>query len=176
MSGDTRDRILQAARDLFTARTYGATSMREIAERVGITKPSMYHHFSNKAEILDSLVRPPIDELHDVLLNPATPKDVLSGCITVMLKHRETMTLLLRDASVYGEESTKTMTEMLDIVNQATELLAPPKPDWQDRLRAAQAFAAATDPISFFPNVPQKELHDALLDGALALLSARRDD
>jgi AcrR family transcriptional regulator len=176
VSGDTRIRILETARDLFTRQTYRATAMREIAEGVGINKASLYHHFRNKAEILDSLVRPPIDELDAALTAAKTPEDVLSGCIDVMLEHRKTMRLLLRDASVYGEEITNTMAEMLNIIGRATELLAPPNPHWRDRLRATQAFAAATDPISLFANVPRKELHDALLQGALALLSAQSDD
>jgi AcrR family transcriptional regulator len=168
---DTRTRILETARELFTAHTYRAASMREIAERVGITKPSLYHHFRSKTEILASLVGAPIDELAAAVGKATTPQGVLSGCVDVMLKHRATMSLLLRDASVYSDETTSIMSRVLSIIEQATELLAGPDPDWRSRVRAAQAFAAATDPISMFPDVPDHELRAELLRGANAILS-----
>jgi AcrR family transcriptional regulator len=55
---DTRDRILQAALDLFIERGYERTSLREIAERVGVTKAALYYHFSSKEEILRTLMAP----------------------------------------------------------------------------------------------------------------------
>jgi AcrR family transcriptional regulator len=55
---DTRDRILQAALDLFIERGYEKTSLREIAEQVGVTKAALYYHFSNKEEILEKLIEP----------------------------------------------------------------------------------------------------------------------
>jgi AcrR family transcriptional regulator len=43
------------ANELFSTQGYEKTSMREIAERVGISKAAMYHHFQNKEEILYTL-------------------------------------------------------------------------------------------------------------------------
>jgi len=51
----TRERILDVALDLFTDQGFDGTSMREIAERLRITKPSIYYHFSSKEEILLAL-------------------------------------------------------------------------------------------------------------------------
>jgi AcrR family transcriptional regulator len=48
----TREKILQVALDLFTEQGFDGTSMREIAARLGITKPSIYYHFASKEEIL----------------------------------------------------------------------------------------------------------------------------
>ena len=45
---DTRERILDTALDMFIERGYDKTSLREIAERVGVTKPALYYHFSSK--------------------------------------------------------------------------------------------------------------------------------
>ena len=58
---DTRDRILEAALDLFIERGYDKTSLREIAERVGVTKAALYYHFSSKEEIIRTLVQPVYD-------------------------------------------------------------------------------------------------------------------
>jgi AcrR family transcriptional regulator len=176
-SGDTRSRIIETARELFTTQTYRAASMRDIAGRVGITKPSLYHHFRSKSEILASLVGPPIDQLEATIADAAVHSSraeirqhVLGGCLDVILAHRETMTLLLRDASVYGDETTEVMSRMVTVVNRAIELLAGPDPDWHQRVRAAQAFAAATDPISHLADVPVDDLRAELLRGASAIL------
>ena len=51
----TRDRILDVALDLFTDQGFDGTSMREIAERLHISKPAIYYHFASKEEILMAL-------------------------------------------------------------------------------------------------------------------------
>ncbi|XYI03779.1 TetR/AcrR family transcriptional regulator [Sorangium sp. So ce1128] len=175
---DTRSRIIETARELFTAQTYRAASMRDIAARVGITKPSLYHHFRSKSEILASLVAPPIHQLEATIQAAAARptlaeirQHVLGGCIDVMLAHRATMALLLRDASVYGDETTELMSRVVGIVNRAVALLAGPDPDWRRRVRAAQALAAVTDPIGHLPDVPGDDLRAELLRGASALLN-----
>lgn len=47
----TKDRILDASLSLFASKGYEATSMADIAESVGIRKPSLYSHFESKREI-----------------------------------------------------------------------------------------------------------------------------
>ncbi len=47
--------ILEKAHELFVEKGYERSSMREIAERVGISKAALYHHFKNKEEILFTL-------------------------------------------------------------------------------------------------------------------------
>lgn len=49
----TKERIFKASIDLFAQKGFDATSMREIAEAVGIKKASMYGHFKSKDEIID---------------------------------------------------------------------------------------------------------------------------
>ncbi|GIG58207.1 TetR family transcriptional regulator [Longispora fulva] len=53
---DTRERIMVEALDLFAERGYGETSLREIAERIGITKAAVYYHFKTKDDILNGLL------------------------------------------------------------------------------------------------------------------------
>ena len=54
-AASTRERILDVALDLFTDQGFDATSMREIAERLQISKPAIYYHFASKEEILMAL-------------------------------------------------------------------------------------------------------------------------
>src|SRR5690348_2641465 len=47
-----REAVLQIAAQLFLEKSYGRTSMNDVAERLHITKPALYHYFHNKEEIL----------------------------------------------------------------------------------------------------------------------------
>lgn len=51
-TGDTRERIKAIALELFTEQGYEQTSLREIAERLGVTKAALYYHFKSKEEIV----------------------------------------------------------------------------------------------------------------------------
>lgn len=64
---ETRRRVQRAALDLFTRQGYDATSMREIADAVGVNKASLYYHFASKQAILQSLVDDRGSEAADLL-------------------------------------------------------------------------------------------------------------
>jgi AcrR family transcriptional regulator len=64
--GNTRQRIQDVALELFAEQGYEKTSLREIAERLGVTKAALYYHFKTKEDILVGLfqdLQRPIDEL-----------------------------------------------------------------------------------------------------------------
>jgi TetR/AcrR family transcriptional regulator len=48
MNHEVRSRILLEAVRLFGQRGYGSTSVRELVEAAGVTKPTLYYHFGNK--------------------------------------------------------------------------------------------------------------------------------
>jgi AcrR family transcriptional regulator len=52
-----REEILQRASLLFYERGYGETSIRDIADAVGLSSSTMYHHFANKQDVLNAIVR-----------------------------------------------------------------------------------------------------------------------
>jgi AcrR family transcriptional regulator len=58
-----RQRLLDAACELFTEKGYASTSVREIVERAGVTKPMLYYHFGNKEGIYLALVNESYQEL-----------------------------------------------------------------------------------------------------------------
>lgn len=51
----TKQKIFEAAANLFSKEGYNGVSMREIAKEVGIKESSIYNHYKNKEEILSSL-------------------------------------------------------------------------------------------------------------------------
>src|SRR6202035_2519093 len=53
---DTRSRVQKVALELFAEQGYEKTSLREIAERLGVTKAALYYHFKSKEDIVSSLV------------------------------------------------------------------------------------------------------------------------
>ncbi|MCW5254363.1 MULTISPECIES: TetR/AcrR family transcriptional regulator [unclassified Streptomyces] len=64
--GNTRQRIQDVALGLFAEQGYEKTSLREIAERLDVTKAALYYHFKTKEEILVSVFADrtrPIEEL-----------------------------------------------------------------------------------------------------------------
>jgi AcrR family transcriptional regulator len=63
----TRARIQQVALQLFTDNGYEATSLREIAEHLGVTKAALYYHFKTKDDIIDSLVADRGSRIEDLL-------------------------------------------------------------------------------------------------------------
>jgi AcrR family transcriptional regulator len=74
-----REEILQRASLLFWERGYGATSIRDIAEAVGLSSSTMYHHFANKQDVLYAIVNrfmsdfvnATVPVLRDTALTPA---------------------------------------------------------------------------------------------------------
>lgn len=64
--GNTRQRIQDVALDLFAEQGYDKTSLREIAERLDVTKAALYYHFKTKEDILEGIfedMNRPIEEL-----------------------------------------------------------------------------------------------------------------
>ncbi len=75
---DTRARILEVALRLFAERGYAGTSVRDIAEELGITKAAVHYHFAAKERLLESLVAPFVERLEAVVEEPCDdPRAVL---------------------------------------------------------------------------------------------------
>lgn len=52
---DARNRILEAAREMFESKGYEAVTMRAIADRIEYTPTALYHHFRSKHDLLTEL-------------------------------------------------------------------------------------------------------------------------
>lgn len=76
----TPERILDAAEDLFARHGFEATSLADVADRVGIRAPSLYSHFASKRDLYVAVVErllEPFFALHERFFSePATPETV----------------------------------------------------------------------------------------------------
>ncbi|GAA4071683.1 MULTISPECIES: TetR/AcrR family transcriptional regulator [Actinomadura] len=76
--GDTREQIREVALELFAEQGYEKTSLREISERLGVTKAALYYHFKTKEDIVTSLFEDfhaDVDELYSwAREQPLTPE------------------------------------------------------------------------------------------------------
>jgi AcrR family transcriptional regulator len=68
------DDILAKAGELFDAQGYGETSLQDIADAVGVARPSLYHYFASKEEILVTLVERTI-VVRDEIIERVTSTD-----------------------------------------------------------------------------------------------------
>ena len=79
-SPSTAERILDAAEDLFAEKGYSATSLGDVADRVGIRSPSLYNHFKNKEALYEAV-------LERLLVKFSAPlAELESGPVTVPWK------------------------------------------------------------------------------------------
>ncbi|PGT84471.1 MULTISPECIES: TetR/AcrR family transcriptional regulator [Bacillaceae] len=82
MTKNTKDKIFETALDLFSQKGYSAVSIREITRTVGIKESSLYNHYKNKEQILESILThfrtdfsktmPPLEALDEILNNSTT--------------------------------------------------------------------------------------------------------
>ena len=61
-SGELAAHMARVAARLFAERGYDATSVREIVEAAGVTKPTLYYHFGSKQGLAEALLTKPMTE------------------------------------------------------------------------------------------------------------------
>ncbi len=115
----TPQRILDAAEDLFAERGYSATSLGDVADRVGIRTPSLYNHFRNKEAlyqaVLDRLLQAFVAPLEALREEPLTRDRIYQWLeITVRLHHeRPNLARLLQHAALSGEPHARDLVQGL---------------------------------------------------------------
>ncbi|MGR7025918.1 TetR/AcrR family transcriptional regulator [Geodermatophilus sp. URMC 62] len=102
--GHSLDSLLDVAVALFNERGYDATSMEELAARLGITKSAIYHHVPSKVELLRLALDRALDALFAVTEEPQAVRGraidrlehVVRGSVRVLAAELPFVTLLLR--------------------------------------------------------------------------------
>jgi AcrR family transcriptional regulator len=72
---ETRDKILDAARELFVNEGYEGVSMRKVAEKIEYSPTAIYVHFADKNELFHELCREDFARLQEVMQSSAMPTD-----------------------------------------------------------------------------------------------------
>src|SRR3954470_563735 len=91
MSGPSaRDRILDAAVDLFADQGYDGTSVAQVIERAGLTKGGFYHHFASKDallyEVYGDLIPAQLERMDAILARHLAPADTLRALIVDLVE------------------------------------------------------------------------------------------
>ena len=98
---ETRDRILAAAIDLFSERSFDGATLRDIAQRAGVTQPLLNYHHRSK----DDLWRAAVDSLFERLRHAmAARTDGLRGVddrTSAKLRVREFITFSARNPQLH---------------------------------------------------------------------------
>jgi AcrR family transcriptional regulator len=88
--GDRHDQILAVAAELFARKGVAATTVREIADQVGILSGSLYHHFESKEMMVDEILAPYLHDLSvayaRVLDSRADPRGKLRDLVVASLQ------------------------------------------------------------------------------------------
>jgi len=103
-----RTRLVAAAIGLFARKGYAATTVREIVEAAGVTKPVLYYYFGSKEGIFHEVMREALVEFEATiaaaLAAPGGARDrigrFLDGVFTLVLEHLDVMRVI--DSFYYG--------------------------------------------------------------------------
>ncbi|AKU99867.1 Transcriptional regulator, TetR family [Labilithrix luteola] len=170
----TRARILRAALKEFSTRGYHATSVRTIAENVGISKAAVLYHFPGKPDLLGALAEPMLDALEATIgaADLADPEDVkwtlLEGILDVWLAHRYLLRTNLQDLAMVA--ASPIFKRFRQAMLRANNLVAGADADLADRVRAAQAIGMLADPVVLFVDADPEILRTTILDGVHKLV------
>jgi len=72
---ETRDKILDAARELFVSEGFDGVSMRKVAEKIEYSPTAIYVHFADKNELFHELTRQDFARLQEVMKSAEMPSD-----------------------------------------------------------------------------------------------------
>jgi AcrR family transcriptional regulator len=138
----------KVALELFAEQGYEKTSLREIAERLGVTKAALYYHFKSKEDIVHSLTDDYFAEL-DALLDWAKGQPcsdearaaTLGRYVGIVMAGSEVFRFMEQNrASMQAMETGKDrFARFRDRLDTLVDLLIGPQAQLRDRVRATAA-------------------------------------
>ena len=177
----TSERIRSVAAELFAEKGYGETSLREIAERLGITKAALYYHYPSKEQLLQAIVQPFFDDIRVLVAQaeqelPSGPalRSFFEAYLDMLLGHRTVCALFLRDASSIVA-IVPLYKEAIHLTRRLNSSIAGPDATDEQRLRTAAAFevlGVALLTSSWLPDIPDDTVRKTLLDSAIRVLDS----
>jgi AcrR family transcriptional regulator len=170
---DTRTRIQRIALELFTENGYEATSLREIAERLGFTKAALYYHFEKKEDILlalhlrlHALGESALGQLAD-MSEDATVEDwrtVLDEFLDQVIQNRKLFLFHVRNENALEalQHTEHNQTDHADFQEQLRKVFTAPALPIELRVRLACAIGAVMGALmgagDAFSEVPTEAL------------------
>jgi AcrR family transcriptional regulator len=182
----TRERILDVALELFTDQGFDGTSMREIAARLGISKPAIYYHFASKEEILMALHmrlhdfgKAALARLADQAVTLESWGSLLDEVLDQMLAQRKIFLMHERNQAALEKLHRKDHDEEHDDIQQRfREALADSSLSLRDRVRMACSLGAAFGGLFMagdaFDNVSSAELGSLIREAVDDVVGVRR--
>lgn len=167
---DTRAQILAVATELFAEQGYEATSLREIAERLQITKAALYYHFPGKDDILRALLEPMgaavtelverLEAAHDV----NEWADALSWLIGMVFEKIALFRVLERNRHAMQQlhESFAEMQQHIDMHTRVEAAAHAAASDLGEEIRMCAALGAVTAFDDWAPKLLANGPHDVL--------------
>lgn len=110
----SRERVLDAAVDLFARQGYDATSVAQVIDRAGLTKGGFYHHFASKEallyEVYGDLITRQLEHLDAILARRLPPGETLRAVIVDLVASTaasaQRALVFWRELNLLGDEST----------------------------------------------------------------------
>jgi AcrR family transcriptional regulator len=171
-NADTREDIRAVAMELFAENGFEQTSLRQIAERLDITKAALYYHFPSKDELLAELALPMIEELEAYVAGardarPDDAPELLRRYLELCHRHRLLMQSVLREPAVLARLGVLTAVLYRRLVVDRA-LVGSDLP--ADRVRAIVAFGGLQDCVVLMGDEPLDSYADAAVASALRAL------
>lgn len=177
----TKEAIREAAIQLFSSKGFDQTSLREVADAVGITKASLYYHYASKLDLLLAIIEPIFDELRTVVdgaerlhRDPSAVREVLTGQLRVFLRHRSAGAMCVRDSVAILNAIGDRYPDMIDMHRRLCAWLAGPDPSDEAKLRAGAALEALGAVLwshELTPDADDELVERVLLGAALGILA-----
>lgn len=96
----SKEKIIEAAIEVFFDKGFDAASMREIAEKAGLTKPMIYYHFKNKEALYVALLEENLELFYQGLERLLTKDSDPRATLSAIIDHFEQT--FAKDARVYN--------------------------------------------------------------------------
>jgi len=182
-SHDTRSRLRQLALKLFAEQGYEKTSLREIAEQLGVTKAALYYYFKSKEDIVRSLVEDYVAEMDALIAwakaqprTPDTRAEIVRRYLHIMANGTEVFRMLHQNqAAVSALANAKERGELFrERIDALVDLLTEPGASLSDQVRAASCLMSVSFCCMHYRDraASPAELEAAVLDVALELADA----
>jgi len=175
---DTRQRLIDAAIDLFTRHTFAGTSLQMIADEMGFTKAAIYHHFRTREQLLDAVVEPILYQLHDIITTAeqqrstaARAEYMICGFVQLAVDNR-VVSVLATDPSV--AQMLHARREWDELIERQMALLSAVNPGPAGPVKAAVALAGiagASGPTLL--DLDRQVLREQLIDAGRRVLGLR---